>query len=913
MNVKIVSLGILLAGLFFAIKTQAQLLPPNQPEQDACNALQLCGNTFFTPYSYQGNGTVNDLPATPCGGFGNPCGEDNVVWLRLVVNSPGSIVFTITPVVPQDDYDFAIVNVTGINCNNIASSNVIRCNFNNNMPVFNNGIVGLNTTSTITTVSGGSFGSPFLQQITAAAGDEYLIMINNFGSGGGPSSGFTIDFTGSTAQFFDNTPPHFNSIIAGSPCSYRNSVTIHLNTQVACNSIAANGSDFQLSPGGTISGATGINCNGVNGYTDDIVVNFSPALAPGNYTIKAKTGTDNNTLINLCGTSLSLPDSLNFVVAAAPVYSTASLVCTTLTVQTNVPVKCNSISPNGSDFSISGPAAAGITGATGIGCTANGYTSTISLTLSGPVTASGTYTITSQNGTDGNTLQDSCGVNQALNNTITFSALAPPELQLTDSLITCTNTGILLPLTVTNADPALTYTYQWTPAAGLSNPAIAQPLATPVADATYTVTVSSNNTTMCPSSKSVFVHSLQGFTLLTQDTTICEGASVEIRINGSDEYNYTWTPPAGVSNPNIKNPVITPDATTSYVLVASFPGCNDSIVNLKITVEPNPTNITVSADQFMCQYDTVVLSAIASPSSFNFSYTWTPSDDLLYATGPNTAFFGDTTTTLKVTASTPIGCTVTDSIKVTVFPGDFSALTMPDTGFCPGGSVQLGVLGGNAYHWTPAYGLSDTLVANPVASPQTSTTYHVVVTDKNGCKDTQKVKVSVYPSAVVTLPDSVNIYPGESYEMATRGNCLYYQWFPSSGLSADNIANPVAQPEVRTRYFLNARTERGCLVRDSIDVLVKPTEMAMPNAFTPGNDGINNEFKLSRRGIAKLNYFFIFNRWGQKVFESTNPDIGWNGKYKDQPQPMGVYIYVIDAVTDSGLPYRKQGNVTLIR
>ena len=142
--------------LLSAACVYAQLLPVNQPEQNACTALQLCGNTFFTPYSYQGNGTVNDLATTPCG-IGS--GENNAVWLKLVVSAPGSIVFSITPVAIADDYDFAVLNATGVDCNNLSSANVVRCNFNNNSPVFNSGIVGLNTTSTLTSVASVTTGS----------------------------------------------------------------------------------------------------------------------------------------------------------------------------------------------------------------------------------------------------------------------------------------------------------------------------------------------------------------------------------------------------------------------------------------------------------------------------------------------------------------------------------------------------------------------------------------------------------------------------------------------------------------------------------------------------------------------------------------------------------------------------------
>ena len=75
----------------------------------------------------------------------------------------------------------------------------------------------------------------------------------------------------------------------------------------------------------------------------------------------------------------------------------------------------------------------------------------------------------------------------------------------------------------------------------------------------------------------------------------------------------------------------------------------------------------------------------------------------------------------------------------------------------------------------------------------------------------------------------------------------------------------------------------------------------------------NDIFKLNKRGIATLKAFKIYNRWGNLVFETTNVEEGWDGTYKGTPQPMGVYVYQIDAVTNSGKRFTKQGNVTLIR
>ena len=108
-------------------------------------------------------------------------------------------------------------------------------------------------------------------------------------------------------------------------------------------------------------------------------------------------------------------------------------------------------------------------------------------------------------------------------------------------------------------------------------------------------------------------------------------------------------------------------------------------------------------------------------------------------------------------------------------------------------------------------------------------------------------------------------------------------------------------------------TSQGCRVTDSIDIYVSAeTALALPNAFTPGN-GPNGEFKIIKRGIATLKDFSVYDRWGVKVFQTTDINAGWDGTYKGTPQPFGVYIYQVSAVTSTGQGFVKKGNVTLIR
>ena len=100
---------------------------------------------------------------------------------------------------------------------------------------------------------------------------------------------------------------------------------------------------------------------------------------------------------------------------------------------------------------------------------------------------------------------------------------------------------------------------------------------------------------------------------------------------------------------------------------------------------------------------------------------------------------------------------------------------------------------------------------------------------------------------------------------------------------------------------------------DSIDILVNyESVLDLPNAFSPGS-APNDLLKIVKRGQATLKKFAVFNRWGQKVFETTNIEEGWDGQFKGRPQPLGVYVYMVEAITNTGRRFYKQGNVTLIR
>ncbi len=467
------------------------------------------------------------------------------------------------------------------------------------------------------------------------------------------------------------------------------------------------------------------------------------------------------------------------------------------------------------------------------------------------------------------------------------------------------------------AAPDTGYTYLWTPATYLNNPTIPNPVFTPTVFGNYTwnliiqphaagcATLGQVNLMVVPNSISI----------KPNDTAVCKGDPIQVRGVPYPLFAYQWLPTAGISLPNLMAPVIVPDTSDLYVVTATFAKCPDMHDTLRIDVQPKP-NVFAGGNRFVCMFDTIHIEAGVNPAWYtHYSYLWSPASNLDYSTTSNVIYTANSLTpvTLLLTVSTPAGCSSVDSVHITINPGDFASI-IPNMSFCPHDTAMIPVNGSGVYYrWYPSLYLSDSLSAQPIIKPITSQNYMIVATSSFGCKDTVYFTAYVHPAAVLSLEDSVTLHPGESYQINPQTNCTYFTWFPAAGLDYWKIANPLATPQNSTRYFVHAQTEYGCKVVDSIDIFVDPeTILDLPNAFSPGSSP-NSEFKIIKRGIATLKYFRIFNRWGNLVFETSDVDQGWNGEYKGVPQPYGVFVYEIEAVTSTGKLFRKHGNVTLIR
>jgi gliding motility-associated-like protein len=281
--------------------------------------------------------------------------------------------------------------------------------------------------------------------------------------------------------------------------------------------------------------------------------------------------------------------------------------------------------------------------------------------------------------------------------------------------------------------------------------------------------------------------------------------------------------------------------------------------------------------------------------------------------------------------TSPEGCAASDTINVTVNVPVTVTASGSDS-VCLGQNTQLNATGAAIYDWSPAEGLSNPNVANPVATPDASQvgtgasniiTYTVVGYDSKKCfSDTASVQVTAFNYPIITLPTNATINVGNSYQInsTTSTNVVSLNWSPSNTLSCSNCLAPLATPIKTTTYSLTAINDGGCATTDSIrvQVICNGANFFVPNTFSPNGDGVNDHFIVNGVGLNVIPSITIYNRWGQIVFQKSNfapndASSAWDGTFNGQPAPSDVYIYTIQILCNNATLIPYHGNVTLIR
>ncbi|MBA2610415.1 MAG: gliding motility-associated C-terminal domain-containing protein [Bacteroidetes bacterium] len=492
-----------------------------------------------------------------------------------------------------------------------------------------------------------------------------------------------------------------------------------------------------------------------------------------------------------------------------------------------------------------------------------------------------------------------------------------PIAAFTSTILQCQST-----FSTTNNSTGLGNLYSWNFGDATSTTTLSNPVHTYSASGNYTVTLITTNSFGCKDSikkpVTVFIFNPG----VASGSIICSGETATISASGGT--SYTWSPSSQVSNTSIANPVVSPTTSTIYtVTIYNNTGGNNCIATLttNVTVNPKPTanfNFTINPCGGGVFFNDL---SSANITAWQWSLSSTATSTIQ---NPYYFYTNGGTHTISLIATNSDGCKDTLDQVITVPAPPPVAINAPKI-ICKGYSAQLSASGGVSYAWTPTLTLDLPNIANPSATPTISTQYSVVITSTllvGGIPCQFLLTTSVNVTQLSSIPISANANPivvttGSATTLTYIGDPgATVMWLPPNSTIPAFGYTVTAYPDRPTTYTavatLGACKDQAVVTVEAFSPGCIDNDVFVPNTFTPNGDGKNDI--LFVRGI-KVDevYFAVYNRWGEKVFETTDKTKGWDGIYKSRAADVGVFGWYLKVKCINGEENFKKGNVTLIR
>jgi len=408
---------------------------------------------------------------------------------------------------------------------------------------------------------------------------------------------------------------------------------------------------------------------------------------------------------------------------------------------------------------------------------------------------------------------------------------------------------------------------------------------------------------------------------------ICPGGSIELNLVDTADLEY-WQFDFGDGNEEANqwptfhtyDPGFIPTTGSTVLTLVMF--SQDSVCSSARTTDLiieeviagfDRNNEIAEIDSIHCFgiEDDFISTSSASASIFNWDFSTGQSfntEDVTDLTLPP----GEHTITLIVNSN--LGCADTLTKSMEIFP--LPEPTVNEGTICLGETIELTATGGILYEWSPTDGLDDPFAQTVQATPESTTTYVVTVTDGNNCSNIAESDILVFqppPSisedTILRISDSdiAGLYLGERYT---------YQWSPDIDVECDTCAITTLRPLEDRTYVLTISDTLGCFSIESYFTyeILEVASVVVPDAFSPNGDGVNDVVYVEGWGIEELISFKIYNRWGELIFESNDKEVGWDGTYKGEVQAPDSYAYVIVAKNFIyGNPETITGFIDLVR
>jgi gliding motility-associated-like protein len=412
---------------------------------------------------------------------------------------------------------------------------------------------------------------------------------------------------------------------------------------------------------------------------------------------------------------------------------------------------------------------------------------------------------------------------------------------------------------------------------------------------------------------------LELFATVATKTAGCNGtilgSAFTLASGGTPGYVFQWS--HGPSGNSIDG--LAPNTYTVYVTDAR--GC---AFNTTVTIgdSPPPTIDAVDIITPICYADkNATITLTASNGVQPLSYSWLSSPPLPAGTGNSAVLTGIGAGRYFITVTDAIGCAISSNVIVTQPPALTAATTLTQPyciGDSNGGITVTSVTNGVApYSYSVDGGIAST---NNELTLLTSGAHTVLVTDANNCTWTKIITIPQPLPIAVNAGNDVTMPLGDSLVFNPKLNsfaAVTYQWSLQAGLSCYTCRHPTAKPLVTTTYTVTVTDTNGCTATDALTITVLTEKnVYIPNAFTPNNDGINDNFTAyGGNAIDKIQLIRVFDRWGELVYQGAELPAyakGWDGTFKDKAMNSAVFVYYIQVRFLDGEIQTFTGDVTLV-
>ena len=477
-------------------------------------------------------------------------------------------------------------------------------------------------------------------------------------------------------------------------------------------------------------------------------------------------------------------------------------------------------------------------------------------------------------------------------------------------------------LSIANNDAGDDLVYVWVPGSGgsiVSGGNTATPTVTaPFGTTTFTVTTT--NQFNCSETNSIDV-TVVDFQNSEATTVQACGGVPTLLYDGNPDYTYTWTPTTGLDLTDPAQPLVTAFTDQVYTAEVATGGGQLCEAQVTVTVEVfEAIDLQVTGDTTVCEAGPVTLGA---SSAVAVDYIWYQNPDYSGAlsTDATLTVEDEGTTTYYLLAEDANGCFDSTSVTVQAYPISISLVSSTD--LCLGETTTLTVENTAAdqdltYSWDPDLGNQD----NPTVSPSETTTYDLTVTNQFGCSFSTSTTVNVFDvEAGLTIsadPDTIKAGRGDEVQLNVTDVPGYtYNWTPAKDVDDATVPDPIATPTETTTFSVVVTDAAGCTAEREVTVTVldeicDDPFIFIPSAFSPNGDGDNDVFFVRGNEIESVE-LFIYNRWGQQIFQSNDLSEGWDGRFKNELLEPDVYGYYVRATCFNGDDFFRKGNVTLLR